>query len=98
MNKQKIGSGLLYFIAFALAATGLLKFIGAAEMGEKLGNVNAPYILGVVEWLIAGALVFPKLRMLGIILAASYFGGAIAFSWLGEDELPLAGIDRKSVV
>ena len=98
MNKQKIGLYLLYFIAFALAATGILKFVGAAEMAEKLGNDNAPYILGVTEWVIAGALLWPRSRMLGVILAASYLGGAIAYSWLGEGEAPIAGMALNAIL
>ena len=98
MSKQKIGVGLLYFIAFALAATGVLKIVGAAEAGEKFGNMNAPYILGVVELLIAVAIVLPKTRLLGVILAASYFGGAIAFSWLAEGETPGASMALNALL
>ena len=77
-------------VALALVGSGIGKFVGAAEAGETFGNPNAPYILGVVELLIVAALAIPRTRLLGVILAASYFGGAMAFSWLGEGELPLA--------
>ena len=83
---------MLYLIVFVLVASGIFKFVGAAELGsdEGLGNVNAPYILGVVDLLIAAALLIPKTRMLGVILAASYFGGAICAAWLVEGEVPIA--------
>jgi len=40
----------------------------------------------------------PKTRLLGIILAASYFGGVIAFSWLVEKELPIPGVVLNTIL
>ncbi|MEL7163046.1 MAG: hypothetical protein AAFN92_19965, partial [Bacteroidota bacterium] len=51
-----------------------------------------PYVLAVIEFLVLALLTVPRTRLLGIILSASYFGGAIAFSWLAEDELPFPSV------
>ena len=92
MSKHRIGRILLYVIVFVLVASGIFKFVGAEALGEGLGNANAPYLLAVVELLIASAILIPITRMLGIILAASYFGGAICAAWLIEGEFPIVPI------
>ena len=80
----------MYVIVFVLVASGIFKFVGAEELGEGLGNANAPYILAVVELLIATAILIPIPPVCsGIILAASYFGGAICAAWLIEGEFPI---------
>lgn len=92
MNKEKIGLVLIGLVALICALTGVFKIVGAEEAAEGFGNPNAPYILAIVEFTIAAAIAIPRTRLLGVILAASYFGGVIAFSWLAEKELPLPGI------
>lgn len=92
MNKGKIGLYLLYFICFALVGSGIMKILNAEEMGAMLGNTSAPVILAVVEFLIMLAILLPQTRMLGILLAASYFGGAICAAWLIEGEFPIAAM------
>lgn len=100
MDKKKIGLYLLYFIAVVLCFTAVLKVVGGAEGGVEHfnGNGAAPYILAVVQVLIAVALLLPKTRLLGTILAASYFGGVICFSWLAQGEMPLPGIVLNTVL
>lgn len=98
MNKNTVAKILLGLVVFALVGSSILKFVGAEEMGAGLGNPQAPYILGVIELLIALAVLLPKTRMLGFILAASYFGGAIAVAWLVEKEFPTAGIIVNTIV
>ena len=98
MDKQKIGQYLLYVVMFALVASGVGKFVNAADFGAAFGNARAPYILGVLELFIFAALVIPRTRMLGIILAASYFGGAICAAWLIEGEFPIAGIVVNTIL
>jgi len=92
MTKQKIGLVLLGLVLFALIGSGIAKIVGAEETGELFGGANRPYILALIEFLVAAALAWPTSRKLGIILAASYFGGAIAFSWLAENELPIPSV------
>lgn len=98
MDKQKIGLYLLFAIGAAMALTGVFKIVGAEEAGQNFGNTSAPYILAVVEFIIAAAIFLPKTRMLGAILAASYIGGIIAFSWLHEGETPVVGIALNTVL
>lgn len=92
MNKRTIGLVLLGLVALALVASGIGKIVGGAEAAEAFGGESRPLILAVVEFLIVAALALPKTRKLGIILAASYFGGAIAFSWLAANEMPGASV------
>ena len=98
MNKHKIGFYLLCFVMFALVGSGVMKVVNAAEVAENLGNARAPYILFVLELLIFAALLIRRTRMLGIILAASYFGGAIAAAWLVEGDLPIGGIVVNTIL
>ncbi|OAV46284.1 DoxX family protein [Lewinella sp. 4G2] len=93
MNKQKIGLILLGLVGFALLGSGVIKFVKPAEFAAEMnGNTMAPYILGVVELIALAALAIPRTRLLGVILAASYWGGAMAFSWLHAGEMPIAPI------
>lgn len=92
MNKQKIGLWMIYFMVIPMAIPGVLKIVGAEDGAEMFGNAAVPYILAVIQFLIAGALLLPKTRLLGVILEASYIGGIIAFSWLHEGETPIIGI------
>lgn len=81
-----------------LVLTGIMKFIGAEEKAAEFGNSSAPYILGIVELIAAAAIFYPRTRMLGIILAASYFGGAIAFAWLVEKEMPIVQMTISAIL
>ncbi|WP_020569682.1 hypothetical protein [Neolewinella persica] len=92
MNKQKIGLWMIYLIAAAMGITATFKIAGAEDGVELFGNAGAPYILAVVQLSILALLVMAKTRLLGVLLAASYIGGIIAFSWLHVPELPIVGI------
>lgn len=98
MKAPLIGKYLLFFIAGVLLLTGGFKIFGATEAAEEFGNANAPYILAVVEILAAIAIILPKTRLLGVLLAASYFGGVICFQWLNEGEIPLPGMGINAVL
>lgn len=91
MSKERIGLILIGLVGFALLGSGIMKFTQPAELVAAMGT--GPLLtLAVIELLIVAALVIPRTRLLGIILAASYIGGIIAFSWLVEKEPPLIGI------
>ena len=98
MRAPIIGKYLLFLIAGVLALTGVFKIVGATEAAAEFGNASAPYILAGVDFLIAVAVFVPRTRLLGVILAASYFGGVICFQWLNEGELPLVGIAINTVL
>ena len=100
MDKKKIGLYMVYLVAVVLCLTAVLKIVGGAEGGVEHfnGNASAPYILAVVQVLTAIAIFLPKTRLLGVILAASYFGGVIAFSWLAQGELPIPGIVLSTIL
>ena len=97
MTKSRIGLILIGLVGFALLGSGIMKFTQPAELVEVMGT--GPLLtLAVVELLIVAALVITRTRMLGIILAASYIGGIIAFSWLVEGETPIIGIVLNSLL
>lgn len=98
MTREKIGFYVLCLIMLILAVTGTFKLVGAAEAAEEFGNPNAPYVLAAVEYLALICLVVPRTRLLGVILAASYFGGVICFQWLVEGIFPIVGILINVVV
>lgn len=98
MNKQKIGLWMLYLVAAAMGITATFKIVGAEDGLELFGNASAPYILAAVQILILVALLMSKTRLLGVLLAASYIGGIIAFSWLHVPEPPIVGIALNIVL
>ena len=98
MNAPTIGRYLLFFIGGLLLLTGGFKIFGAAEAAEEFGNANAPYILAVVEIIAAIAIFVPRTRLLGVLLAASYFGGVICFQWLNEGEFPIVGMGINAIL
>lgn len=98
MQQHKIGFYLLALVAAILLFTGGAKVAGAAEASQKFGNDLAPYVLAGAEWLAAICILLPKTRFLGVILAASYFGGAIAYTWLHEGGTPLAQMGISAVI
>ena len=91
MTKSRIGLILIGLVGLALLGSGIMKFTQPAEMVDMMG-VGPLLTLAVVELLIVAALIITRTRMLGIILAASYIGGIIAFSWLAAGETPIVGI------
>ena len=98
MKTPVIGKYLLFLVAGVLALTGIFKLVGAAEAAEEFGNANAPYILAAVDFLIAAAVFIPRTRLLGVLLAASYFGGVICFQWLTEGAFPIVGMAINTVL
>lgn len=93
MKKKTIGMILLGLAAFALVGSGAAKLFAAPEPGMSEHMISMLPIMAVIEFLIVAALAIPKTRKLGIILAASYFGGVIAFQWLVEAQaFPVVGV------
>lgn len=92
MKRSTIGIVLLGLTGLALIGSGIGKIMGGQEAADLFGGANRPIILAAIEFLVAIILALPATRKLGIILAASYFGGAIAFSWLAENEMPIPGV------
>ena len=98
MTREKAGFYVLCLIMVVMAVTGTFKIIGAEEAGENFGNAVAPYVLAAVEYLILACLIFSKTRLLGVILAASYFGGVICFQWLVEGIFPGSGLILNTIL
>jgi hypothetical protein len=98
MINKKYGQYALFAVAGVLLLTGVFKIFSAEEAAKEFGNDTAPYILAVIEFIIATAIIIPKTRLLGVLLAASYFGGAIAFAWLVEGELPIVQVTISTVI
>ncbi len=93
MKKKTIGLILLGFVAFALVGSGFAKLFAEPEPGTSERVMSMMPYLAVIEFLIVAAIAIPKTRKLGIILAASYFGGVIAFQWLIEGQaFPVVGV------
>ncbi|MEM8584612.1 MAG: hypothetical protein AAGF87_10100 [Bacteroidota bacterium] len=97
MSSQKIGLYLVLFIGLGLGLTGVFKITSASPDGE-FGGLMPYYILAAIDFAIAAAVLIPKTRLLGVILAASYIGGIIAFSWLSKGESPITGIVMNTVL
>lgn len=98
MNKEKNGFYILVLVAAVLVLSGIFKLVSAEEAAKEFGNTSAPYILGILELIMAAAILTPKTRFLGIILAASYFGGTIAFTWLHEGETPMVQMAINAIL
>jgi hypothetical protein len=99
MKRKTIGMILLGFVAFALVGSGAAKLFAEPEAGMPERFLELKSYLAIIEFLIVAALAFPKTRKLGIILAASYFGGVIAFQWLVEEQaFPVIGVVINSLL
>ena len=92
MKKQTIGLILLGLVSLALLGSGIGKLVGGEEVATAFGSTNRAIILALIEFAVIVFLAIPATRKLGIILAASYFGGVIAFSWLAQNEMPIPGV------
>lgn len=93
MKRKTIGMILLGLAAFALVGSGAAKLFAEPEAGMPERFLEMKTYLAIIEFLIVAALAIPKTRKLGIILAASYFGGVIAFQWLVEGQaFPVIGV------
>ncbi len=90
MSKERIGLILIGLVGFALLGSGIMKLVSPDENMLAMGS--ALTILAIIEFVTVAALIYGKTRLLGVILAASYIGGIIAFSWLVEGETPIVGI------
>ncbi|PHI21686.1 hypothetical protein CEQ90_02425 [Lewinellaceae bacterium SD302] len=98
MTKDKIGFYMVALVAAVMLLTGTFKIVGAEDAAAEFGSTNVPYILAIIEFLTAILILTPKTRFLGIIMAASYFGGAIAFAWLNEGETPIVQMGINAVL
>lgn len=98
MFNSKTGLYLLYAIAAVMLVTATAKVVRYEQAMQEFGDGYAPYVLALVQLLIAAALLISRTRLLGVILAASYFGGVISFAWLYEGEWPIVGIVLNSLL
>ena len=99
MKRKTIGLILLGLAAFALAGSGIGKFFAEQEPGMSDFMYSKLAFLAIIELLIVAAMVFPATRKLGVILAASYFGGIIAFQWLIEEQaFPIVGVILNTIL
>ena len=97
MTRRTIGLVLIGLAGLALLGSGFSKlFAPNEEMLEMGGKLT---VLVVIEFLIVVALAIPRTRLLGVILAASYFGGVIAWQWLAEGHaVPVVGMALNTVL
>jgi len=82
LARQRLGWGLAFFILLLLGASAFDKMSGSQhslEMTTSFGIAPTTYrLLGVVELVSAALFLVPRTAMLGLLLLASYLGGAIA--------------------
>ena len=97
MNTQTVGRALVLLIGGVLVLTGVFKLVGGEE-DSPFDDASVPVILAVVEFAVAAAIFIPRTRLLGVLLAASYFGGVICFQWLTEGEVPVVGAAINAVL
>ena len=80
--RQRVGWALSGVVCLLLAASAVDKIFGSAhslEMTRSFGIAPATYqMLGVVELASAVLFLVPRTSVLGVLLLASYMGGAIA--------------------
>jgi len=80
--RQRLGWWLAGFVFILLAASALDKISGSAhslQMTTSFGISPATYrVLGLVELTSAALFLVPRTVVLGLLLLASYMGGAIA--------------------
>ena len=79
---QRLGWGLAGLVVLLLAASALDKLSGSAhslQMTTSFGISPGTYrVLGLVELASAALFIVPRTMVLGLLLLASYLGGAIA--------------------
>ncbi len=80
--RQRLGWGLAGFVSLLLAASALDKISGSEHsllMTTSFGIAPVTYrVLGLVEFASAALFLAPRTAVLGLLLLASYMGGAIA--------------------
>jgi hypothetical protein len=90
-TRKIIGWSLSGLVALMLVASATDKIIGSAhalEMAESFGLSATSYaILGVIEILSVVLFLIPRTGVLGTLLLASYFGGAIATHLQHQQEI-----------
>lgn len=89
-TKQIVQWVLTGIVVFILFGSGLVKLSGSsdtAEMATALGGTKNMMMLGVVEMLIATLFLIPRTSIIAFLLMVSYFGGAIAVHFVGNEPL-----------
>lgn len=88
--RRRTGTVLLLLAAVILIASGTTKLIGPAAVVRQLesfGFAGKIQLVGVLELVSGMLLLVPRTRSLGLLLASSFMGGAIA-THLQHNELP----------
>jgi uncharacterized membrane protein YphA (DoxX/SURF4 family) len=92
-KQRLVGNGLRYFVVFGMTVSAIMKFVQPADFAKNMEHIGIPVslapTLGVIELISALFLAVPRTALLGAILAAGYFGGAI-FAHLRIGEPPTA--------
>ena len=90
-TKKIVGWSLSSLVALMLVASATDKIFAsehALEMAQSFGLSPTPYaILGVIELLSVVLFLIPRTGVLGTLLLASYFGGAIATHLQHQQEI-----------
>ncbi|MES2592940.1 MAG: DoxX family protein [Bacteroidota bacterium] len=89
-----ISTVLIAIPALMIVMSGIMKLTGAQQIVEGLGKIGlSRYIvlLGVIELVSVGLLVFPKTIRIGFLLLCCYLGGALSIE-LAAGEPPVAAI------
>lgn len=90
-TKRIIGWSLSGLVALMLIASAIDKIFGsehALQMAKSFGLSPTPYaVLGIIELLSVILFLIPRTGVLGTLLLASYFGGAIATHLQHQQEI-----------
>ena len=91
MARPRTGTVLLLIAALILIASGTIKLIGPAAVVRQLegiGFAGKIQFVGALELSSGLLLLVPRTRSVGLLLASSFMGGAIA-THLQHNELPV---------
>ena len=94
---QLIGNVLIGLVAVVLLLAGLLKLIGVGaedmvEGLEKAHLIQHVHLICVAAIVCGLLLLIPKLKMLGVLMASSYWGGAIVAHLTYDDSFAMPAV------
>lgn len=74
------------FVVFALVASAIMKLMNTPQVAEGFAQQGWPAgsatTIGTIELIVGIIYALPRLQVLGAILVAGYFGGAVCLSLL----------------
>ncbi len=72
------------FVVFALVASAIMKLMNTQQVAEGFAQQGWPegsaMTIGTIELIVGIIYAIPRLQVLGAILVAAYFGGAVCLS------------------